>query len=636
MAEELPPLFPHAQVREVQLDFLNAVQGAVRTKGNLIVHAPTGLGKTAAAPAPALAYALDHNKAVVFVTSRNTQHLIAMETLSAMRAKSSEPFHFVDVVGKKHLCLQPNVGRLQPREFIDYCRALRQDTRCEYYSNLRKGEALSGPTLSLLRDLKARTLTTTATVLDSSRVFSLCPYEVTMLLGKESAAIVTDYSYIFAPSIRESFFKRIDRTLDDCILIVDEAHNLPGRVKDLASSRLSLGLVKRARTEADKYGYGELVHQLLELADILDGYGKALPAERERYVSRDEFASAVARIQPYAAFQAALESAGAHILEEQQLSAVAAVAEFLDAWEGEDAGFTRIVSAERFRGEDRLILSYRCLDPSVVTSSVFRQCHSAVLMSGTLTPTAMYRELLGVDDVEECTFPSPFPPENRLALVIPKTSTKYTQRSEATYKEIGGLVSSALSAIPGNCAVFFPSYQLRDDIGKHITTEKPSFLEVPEMSREARETLLSRFRAYKATGAVLFATIAGSFGEGIDLPGDELRGVVIVGLPLARPDLETKAIISYYDKKLGNGWDFGYTLPAITKALQCAGRCIRSETDRGVIVFLDERYAYPSYAKAFPADWNLVTTLLFEKRIKEFFGTAQPDHSDDGFYTPTL
>jgi DNA excision repair protein ERCC-2 len=113
--------------------------------------------------------------------------------------------------------------------------------------------------------------------------------------------------------------------------------------------------------------------------------------------------------------------------------------------------------------------------------------------------------------------------------------------------------------------------------------------------------------------------MGGNFGEGIDLPGDYLKGVIIVGLPLQRPDLETEALIKYYDDKFKKGWDYGYLFPAFNRALQSAGRCIRSETDKGVIIFLDERYTWKNYNRCFPPSWSLKTTLLYEKMIEDFF-----------------
>jgi DNA excision repair protein ERCC-2 len=131
--------------------------------------------------------------------------------------------------------------------------------------------------------------------------------------------------------------------------------------------------------------------------------------------------------------------------------------------------------------------------------------------------------------------------------------------------------------------------------------------------------MLDRFKGYKDIGAVFLAVASGSFGEGIDLPGDLLKAVIVVGLPLSQPDLETKSLIDYFDKKFGKGWDYGYLFPAFNKTLQNAGRCIRSETDKGVIVFLDERYVWPNYRRCFPEDWEMVVSKDPMYEINEFF-----------------
>jgi len=207
-------------------------------------------------------------------------------------------------------------------------------------------------------------------------------------------------------------------------------------------------------------------------------------------------------------------------------------------------------------------------------------------------------------------------------MIIPETTTKFTARNPEQYKKIAEHVAEIVNNVPGNSAVFFPSYRLRDDVNIYFSgmCTKTTFTEIPGMSKVEKQELLERFKSYKESGAVLLGVAAANYAEGIDLPGDLLKAVVIVGLPLQRPDLETKELIDYYDKKYGKGWDYGYIFPAITKTLQGAGRCIRSETDRGVIAFLDERFAWPNYKKYFPPDMNVKITRLYEDRIKEFFG----------------
>ena len=161
-------------------------------------------------------------------------------------------------------------------------------------------------------------------------------------------------------------------------------------------------------------------------------------------------------------------------------------------------------------------------------------------------------------------------------------------------------------------------------MNRHFQTlsEKTVFTEKQGLSKEERDEMLEKFKGYNKTGAVLLGASSGSFGEGIDLPGDFLKGVVVVGLPLSKPDLETEELIKYYDRRFGRGWDYGYVYPAILKAIQNAGRCIRSKEDRGVIVFLDERYAWKRYYECFPKDWNFQTTSMPISLIEMFFNKA--------------
>jgi len=153
--------------------------------------------------------------------------------------------------------------------------------------------------------------------------------------------------------------------------------------------------------------------------------------------------------------------------------------------------------------------------------------------------------------------------------------------------------------------------------------KKTTILEHQRLTKEDKTEILNKFKSYQKVGAVLLGVATGSFGEGIDLPGNLLKCVVVVGLPLQQPDLETKELISYYDKKFGKGWDYGYIFPAFNKTLQNAGRCIRSETDKGVVVFLDQRYLWPNYKRCFPPDSDIKVTRHYKEMIDEFFEPRQ-------------
>lgn len=620
-------LFPHDTIRPFQKTFVDNVFSALNTRSNIVIHAPTGLGKTAASLAPALTYAIENKKTLFFLTSRHTQHEIALKTLRQIKQKHKVAFQAVDIIGKKWMCLQSNVQRLPNSEFTEFCRALREDGKCTYYSNLKKGEKLTTTAKLLLDDLKNLSPVRNQTIIDESKKHNICPYYASMQMAKKARVIIGDYFYIFHPKIREQFFSKNDIELNDAIIIVDEAHNLPSRIKDLATSRLSSNVLKRAIKEAQKHELGEVALRLakiFEYVKLLGQKAKNTP-EREIHLRREDLINNVEALGSYEDFYKTLTKHADAIREESQVSFIGAIATFLENWAGHDEGFTRIVNLRKGLKEEIISVSYRCLDPSLVAKPIIELAHSTIVMSGTLSPVHMYKEVIGCPNAKELTFPSPFPKKNKLNVIIPKTSTKFTKRGDAQYKSIAQELIKTTNAIPGNVAIFFPSYYLLNEVNKYFQTEieKTVFVEQQQMSSSDKQEFINKFRTYKKVGAVLLGVITGSFGEGIDLPGDELKGVIVVGLPLQKPDLETKALIEYYDKKFKKGWDYGYLFPAFNKTMQSAGRCIRSEKDTGVIVFLDERYAWPNYKRCFPLDWDVKITLLYEDLIRQFFKQRQ-------------
>ncbi|MCC7574649.1 ATP-dependent DNA helicase [Candidatus Woesearchaeota archaeon] len=617
--EKNKDFFPYENIRGVQDILIKAVNHAVTSGHNLIAHAPTGLGKTAASISPALKKAVESGKTVFFLTSMHTQHLIALETVEIINEKYNEKIICVDIVGKKHMCLQEGVDNMSTKDFAEYCKMLREDKRCDYYSKLKSGEEQSFESKTATSELINKSPCSTHKVINTSKKHGLCPYEVSMNIGKKSNIIVTDYYYLFHPKIRDSFLRKTNKELEDAIIIVDEAHNLPTRITDLASQRLTSISLKRAMSEAQEIKANNLFVSLREIQGILSDYSKK---KEEIYIERNDFVDRVDKITNYEELIEDLEEAADEIRKEKKQSYLGAIASFLNEWLNNDEGYTRIFSIVKGFKEDILVLNYKCLDPSIIAKQVLPFAHSTILMSGTLNPTNMYLDILGFEKnrTEELVLKNPFPENNKINMIVPKTSTKYATRNEEQYKEIGETVTKMINNIPGNSAVFFPSFKLRDSAYTYMKDcNKTIFLEHSGMAKHEKEELLENFKKYKDEGAALLGVITGSFGEGIDLPGDYLKGVIIVGLPLQKPDLETKALIDYYDKKFGKGWDYGYLFPAFNKTLQSAGRCIRSETDKGVIIFLDERYSWNNYYRCFPITWNIKQTMMYENEIKKFF-----------------
>jgi len=622
MTDKEKILFPYPKIRKIQDEMIEEVISCIKNKKNLIVHAPTGIGKTISALGPALSFAFEKNKTVFFLTSRHTQHHIVINTLKQIKEKYGKEIISCDIIGKQWMCGQPGADALYSNEFSEYCKKVREDDECEFYLNAKKKNKVSVKAKAVLEDLKKISPCHSEDIIKICLDEKLCPYEISVLLAKEARIIVADYYYVFHPSIRESFFQKIGKELEESILIIDEGHNLPKRCRDLLTAKLSNFMVERAIKEARKFGYKETEEFLAGIKEILAGIYNGLgESEEEKLVGKEEFARKVNEIIDYEQLVNDLEFIADEIREKQKQSYIGSVANFLDKWRGEDEGFSRIFSVMEGR-QPLLTLSYRCLDPSLVTKEIIEAAYCSVLMSGTLTPTLMYKDILGFDNAVEKEYDSPFPKKNRLSLIVPETTTKFTRRNEGEYRKIADKCSELVDLIPGNCALFFPSYFVRDSVYKFLyeKLKKHIVLEKQRLSKLEKQQLLEEFKSHKDKGAVLLGVASGSFGEGIDLPGDLLKAVIVVGLPLEKPSLEVRELIGYYDKLFSKGWDYGYIFPAIIKTLQNAGRCIRSEEDRGVIVFLDERYAWPNYKRCFPPDMDVKIIKEYGKEIKGFFG----------------
>lgn len=617
-------LFPHPSIREEQDKLISDIEEAIKHKNKLIAHAPTGLGKTAAVLAPVLSFALKQNLIIFFLTSRHTQHIIAIDTLKKIKSKHEVNFITTDLIGRKWMCALPNTDKLNNNDFNEFCKSQREDYKCEFYCNTKKKKGSlqleAKQMLGLLHDLSPIHTEKTIKLCSDEK---LCPYEISIDLARKSSVIVCDYHHLFHPTISENFLLKINKKLEKSIIIIDEGHNLPKRIRNLLSTNLSNLIIKRAIKEAKTNNKEDLIIYLIEIQEILNDFSKDMQLGEEKLIKKEVFKKKINEIKDYEELIADLEFAGDQIREIKKQSYIGSIASFLETWLGEDNGFARILSAKQFKRQPFISLSYRCLDPSLVTSEVIKQSYSTIIMSGTLTPTSMYKDILGFQkNTLEKIYQNPFPQENKLSLIIPKTTTKFTLRNQEQFKAIADICVKITNLIPGNTLIFFPSYQLRNSIDTYFTpkSKKTILLETPNLTKKEKNDLLNKFKKYKKQGSVLLAVAAASFSESIDLPGDLLKCVIVVGLPLQPPDLETKELINYYDKKYSKGWDYGYILPAITKSLQAAGRCIRSETDKGAIIFLDQRYVWPNYMKCFPPDWKIKATEDYEKEIKGFFG----------------
>ena len=615
--------FRHDKVREGQKQLINDIVKAIEQKKNLIAHASTGIGKTDASISAVLKYALDNEKTVFFCTPKTSQHKIAVQVIQELAEKYKLDLKAIDLVGKKHMCADNEIREKDAEDFYELCKKRRTKGKCPYYENIH-GDSFVKRMASKRRldevnewhgAIKEHSELTTYCQNFEERgyPYPLCGYETTIKIGKKANIVICDYFQILNPHIADTLLQRIEKELDEAIVIIDEAHNCPDRMRRGLSVSLDKKTVQKAIQEclltenkilAKKL---EKIIEEIELAERkLDVEERVFYREEIPFLKKDELND--------------LYQTGLLFLESttRSRSNCLRVLHFYEQWMVDSESHLRLIR----RRNGKIRIHHLCLDPSIVTGERFEQCHSVILMSGTLKPGEMYRDLLGLNkkNTEIKEYPSPFPKENKLNIITKDITTKYEKRNETEFKKIAKRIEQIVDNIPGNTAIFFPSYKFLDLVVPFIEFDKPIIKQEPGISPEQINNLLEKFRKKSKQGAVLLGVTGGSFAEGIDFPGNDLLGVIVVGIPLKEPNLETNALIRYYDLKFGKGWDYGYTFPAMSKAVQAAGRVIRDEKDKGVIVFMDDRFSWSKYGKCFPNDFNFtVLKSSPAKIVKDFW-----------------
>lgn len=609
-------LFPFEKVREGQKELMEDVMKCLENRINLIANAPSGVGKTAATLAPSLDYSLRNRKTVFFLTPKHSQHKIVIDTVRKIREKFNIDILAVDIIGKKWLCQVSGIDFLTTQDFNEYCLALKKNERCIFYNNTREKGELSERACEILEEIiSSQTLHAEEL---KSLCKNLCPYEIALEVAKKANLIVCDYYHIFS-WIRETLFARTKKYIEDSIIIVDEAHNLPDRIRSILSAKLTNRIIRNAIKEASKFGFKDIRETIYKIEEIITNLAKKCDDE-EFFISKDDFLGELKNIDDYYKIIEDLEIAAIEVREERKRSFIGSIARFLEMWENESDGYARILKKEKEGDETKISLNYICLDPRILSKDIMI-AHSIILISGTLMPMHMYKDLLGFGENTICkSYKSSFPKENRLNIIIPDVTTEFKKRNEENLRKISDYIVDISSIVDGNIATFFPSYELRDKI-YYLIKEKlrgrEIFIEVQNSSKEEKMKLFNGFM--NSSRAILLGTQSGSFSEGVDFFGGVLKCVIIVGLSLSQPNLETKALIDYYDKKFGRGKEYGYIYPAIHRALQSAGRCIRKESDYGVAIFMDKRFLWKNYRLAFPSDIEFKITTNPKNLIEDFF-----------------
>src|SRR5215212_9680420 len=578
--------FPYDRMRPYQEEIVSAVARAVYQQESLLVSAPTGIGKTIAVLYPAVRQALKLGKKLFFLTSKTLQQEAAIDALNRLNDGS---FRVLRVRSKQKMCAHTEM--ICHEDFCPF--AAKYSEKMEQsglLSRIATGMSYFDPDITF----------------EMARSTEVCPFEVSLELIEQADVVVCDYNYIFDPYVGLKAYQQ-ESDYGDCVLVVDEAHNLVDRGRGYYSPELHESVFDKIRNHLYNRncwidGWEELLamlrdhfHQLAE--SIEEGGTQALCApDRELFLEqRTEWERIVIAYIGWKIDNRIVEE------DDPLVDFYFKLVKFANLLSEDGEEFAHLIE----RRPEGLKLKIFCKDPSRFLGRIFDSAHASIALSATLEPFDFYRKTLGIpnDRAVELSLPSPFPRENRKIVIVSEVDTTYKHRA-SHYDRIAETVAEIAEANDGNFLALFPSYVfLREIADRMPPLRKNVMVQRTDMTDYERSAILSILRDKPKRGNLIMGVSGGMYAEGVDYQGDMLSGVMVVGPALPQVSFEQELLKRYYDDLYGAGFEFAYLIPGMTRVVQSAGRVIRSETDIGVIALLCRRFTQEMYARYFPSDW---------------------------------
>ena len=577
--------FPFPSYRKGQRHFAGAVYKSVLEGVSLFAQAPTGIGKTMSTLFPVLkAMGEGKAKGLFYLTAKTVTRIAAQEAVSLLGSQGLQ-LHVITLTAKDKACFREE--GLCGKDSCPYADG--------YYDRING---------ALMDMLEQETLMTREIIAQYAHKHDVCPFEFSLDAAYACDAVICDYNYIYDPRI--SLKRLMEERKRDTVLLVDEAHNLVDRGREMFSASLKkapfLGLqrqykeVNRNLSAAAKSVNAFFIALRKSCNEEGQGQWAVFPDDLPTLLETFSLEAEQELIHPTSSI---IPMTGDE--EDGLLDTYYAVQGMLRTIKTYDERY--ITYAEVQRGD--VYLKLFNMDPSYLLRQMAKSFRSQILFSATLSPMSYYRDMIGAEPEDySLSVTSPFQKEQWEVTILP-VSTRYHDRANSL-RPLSGALGEMVSK-GGNYLVFFPSYLYLQNVYEVFTENYPevrTLVQDTGMSEEARESFLNSFRTDNKETLLGFAVLGGIFSEGVDLPGDRLNGVMVVGVGLPQLGLERNLLRNYFNAAGKNGFDYAYVYPGMCKVLQAGGRLIRSETDTGVIVLADDRFLQRPYAQLLPEEWR--------------------------------
>lgn len=575
--------FPFEKFRPGQRELAKYCYGIARDGGILFAEAPTGIGKTMSTLFPYVkSFALGDNDKIFYLTAKTTGRQTAYEALGELYKHGLVALDS-SIMAKDKLCFCPGKA----------CNPDECPFAIGYYSKIR---GIINEALSKWNRFD------NGYVIELAKKHQACPFELQLDLSNYADVVIADYNYLFDPMVKlDRFFGEMAMP-GTYIGLIDEAHNLIERGRMSYSSEIAEAALKRARKSLSPKRESGLRRALNKLDKALllakDSAGEDSLLSEEGI---DAITKAMESLKR--AHQKRSKEKEAEKLPQEYLDFYLEVNKCLKLMDEYPGGNSRLYIKEDRGGG--LTFSRFCLDPSPYLWESLNQLKGVTLFSATLSPIDYYQDAItGSHDHPYLLLPSPFPKENFKLLLAPKVSVRYKDR-EKTYGEVAEYLAEFVDGKTGNYFLYFPSYEYLEKIRPHlIFNDAEVYVQSREMSELEREEFLANFPLSPNKTNIGLLVLGGAFSEGIDMYSDRLIGVALVGIGLPQIGFENNLIREYHQKKSGNGYEYAYMDPGMNKVMQAVGRLIRSESDVGAALLIDDRYMIEEYRSLFSRLWE--------------------------------